>query len=217
MNPKSAKRVPGAPATFQAAPCVAEFDISLPEYMSLNPSISGLIVGAMIFCGNQILLIQRASSDFAPLMWEVPGGTCEASKDATLLHSVSRELWEETGLHLRNVKKHVDDVDFDIGEQHDVTWRKVTFEVEVDEGHGLGPVERRDAISAAIRLDPAEHQDWGWTHMAEIREGRGEKGRLQFMELQRGTILAAFNARSDRREPEAVAESCLGKASSCVP
>ncbi|KAM4066079.1 NUDIX domain-containing protein [Hirsutella rhossiliensis] len=193
MEPESANRVTAAaaPNTFEVSPGVAEFNMPISEYMRLNPSISRLAVGAMIFSGNHIMLIQRASHDFAPLMWEVPGGACEANKDATILHSVSRELWEETGLRLRSVKKHVDNVEFDDGRQHALTWRKITFEVEVDEGHGLGPAERRDVISAAVKLNPTEHRGWGWAQMAEVEEGKGGK---QFMELQRSTILAALNA-----------------------
>lgn len=172
---------------------MASFHVSILEYMRLNPSISGLVVGAMVFSGNHILLIQRASHDFAPSMWEVPGGACESNKDATILHSLARELWEETGLHLRRVERHVDAIEFDDSRQDAFTWRKLTFEVEVDEGHGLGPAESKDVISAAIKLDPAEHQDWRWAQLADMEERCGGKGRLQFMDLQLSTILGAFN------------------------
>ncbi|KJZ73133.1 hypothetical protein HIM_07517 [Hirsutella minnesotensis 3608] len=194
MEPKSATRATTstAPKTFQVSPCVAEFSISTSEYLRLNPSISGLAVGAVLFSGDRLLLIQRASDDFAPLMWEVPGGACEADKDATILDSVARELWEETGLHLRRVKRHVDNVEFSDDGLHGFIWRKLTFEVEVDEGYGLGLAESRDTISAAVKPDPAEHQDWGWARMAEVEERKWEKGRLQLMEVQRGTMLTAF-------------------------
>ncbi|KND88871.1 hypothetical protein TOPH_06469 [Tolypocladium ophioglossoides CBS 100239] len=182
-----------APDTFLFPPFLAMYDVSIPDYFLANSSISGLIVGAVVFGGDHVLLIQRAASDFAPLMWEIPGGTCEAQRDPTVLHSLARELWEETGLHLRCIKKLIDEVDFGDDRKPGFTWRKVTFEVEVEEGHGLGPAESKHAITAIVKLDPNEHQDWGWASKKNVEQGKWERGQLQSLELQHATILAAFS------------------------
>ncbi|KJZ78241.1 hypothetical protein HIM_02279 [Hirsutella minnesotensis 3608] len=182
---------------FEYSPCVAQFDVSVTAYLELNPWVSAIIVGAVVFSGNRILLIQRASHDFAPLMWEVPGGSCEADRDATLLHALARELWEETGLCLGRVTRWVDAVDFEDSHVEGFTWRKITFEVEVETPPSPQQATTHEAIAAAIRLDPAEHQDWGWAESEEVRSAQWERGRLQCMELQRSTILAAFTSRED--------------------
>ncbi|POR32703.1 Uncharacterized protein TPAR_07129 [Tolypocladium paradoxum] len=187
--------IPAAPDTFQFPPSLARYNVSIPDYFRANASISGLIVGAVVFSGDHVLLIQRAASDFAPLMWEIPGGTCEAQRDPTVLHSLARELREETGLHLRSIKKFIDEVDFGDDRKPDFTWRKVTFEVEVEEGHGSGQSQSKGAITAAVKLDPNEHQNWGWASKREVEQGKWERGQLQSMEVQHATILAAFRNR----------------------
>lgn len=190
QSPDSSTTV--SPDTFHFPPSLARYNVSIPDYFRANASISGLIVGAVVFSGDHVLLIQRSASDFAPLMWEIPGGTCEAQRDSTVLHSLARELREETGLHLRSIKKFIDEVNFGDDGKPGFTWRKVTFEVEVDEGHGLGLAESKDAITAAVKLDPNEHQDWGWASKREVEQGTWARGQLQSMNLQQATILAAF-------------------------
>ncbi|PNY27257.1 Uncharacterized protein TCAP_02816 [Tolypocladium capitatum] len=182
-----------APDTFRFPPSLATYDVSIPDYFRANASISGLIVGAVVFSGDHVLLIQRAASDFSPLMWEIPGGTCEAQRDATVLHALARELREETGLHLHSIKKLIDEVDFGDDRNPGFTWRKVAFEVEVEEGHGLVPAENMDAMTAAVKLDPNEHQDWGWASKREVEQETWARGPLRSMDLQHATILAAFS------------------------
>ncbi|KAH6841110.1 hypothetical protein B0I37DRAFT_438756 [Chaetomium sp. MPI-CAGE-AT-0009] len=48
---------------------------------------------------ERTLLLQRAPTDWDPLTWEHPGGTCETHE--TVLQAVARELAEETGLVAR--------------------------------------------------------------------------------------------------------------------
>lgn len=56
------------------------------------------------FKNFEVLLLQRAAHDFAPLLWEVPGGTWEP-EDQTIETTVRRELTEETGLTIVNMRK----------------------------------------------------------------------------------------------------------------
>jgi 8-oxo-dGTP diphosphatase len=57
-------------------------------------------VGAVIFQGNQVLLIQRGH---APMQgeWSLPGGALEVGE--TLKEGIRREILEETGLHIEPV------------------------------------------------------------------------------------------------------------------
>ncbi|KAJ6443333.1 NUDIX hydrolase domain-containingprotein [Purpureocillium lavendulum] len=186
----------GATETVSFSGSVARYNISIPDYYRANPDVSALIVGAVVFCGDEILLIQRAASDFAGLKWEVPGGCCEGDKDGTVLSGVARELLEETGLRLRSVRRLVDEADFEDHQKANFTWRKVTFEVDVEEGHTLALAERKAAITAAVRLDPDEHEDWGWATQDEVQRGQWSKGTLDSMLLQRQSILEAFQTRT---------------------
>ncbi|KAG8420871.1 hypothetical protein J3458_002794 [Metarhizium acridum] len=107
-------------------------------------------------------------------MWEVPGGACESNKDKTILHSVEGEVWEETGLHVRRVRRLVDHQEFqDIAGtiKGRYIWRKLTFGVDVEEGYSLDGPQMRKAIDEAIRMDLKEHCDWGWATEENIERG----------------------------------------------
>ncbi|TWU71278.1 hypothetical protein ED733_000788 [Metarhizium rileyi] len=186
--------------TLQIRLDVAAYNVPIADYLQENATIENICVGAVIRSDNEVLLIQRAEHDFAGLMWEVPGGACEHDRDKTILHSVEREVWEETGLRVRSVDRLVDFQEFqDIaGEiKGRYIWRKLTFEVEVEEGHGLGGPEMRKAISEAITLDPKEHSDWGWATEENVKRGEWDKGKMEFMTLQKKTLLDDFARQKD--------------------
>lgn len=180
---------------FKIHPDAAAYNLSIADYLHGDKTIQNVCIGAFIHIGNQVLLIRRAEHDFAGLMWEVPGGACEQIKDKTILHSVEREVWEETGLHVRSILRLAAGVEFqDIAGkvQGKYIWRKLEFHVEVEEGYGLDAPQRREAIGKAIRLDPNEHCDWGWATKEDVEMGMWEKGSMQFMELQKKTLLDNF-------------------------
>ncbi|OAQ72124.1 NUDIX hydrolase domain-containing protein [Pochonia chlamydosporia 170] len=182
---------------FHVHPDAAPYDTSITDYLHNDPHIQNVCIGAVIGCGNQMLLIQRAEHDFAGLKWEVPGGACEHDKDKTILHSVEREVWEETGLHVRSIRRLVDFEEFqDIaGEKKGrYIWRKLTFQVEVEEGYGLDALEKRRVIEESIKMDPNEHCDWGWATKEDVEKCVWEKGKLDFMGLQQKTLLEGFAA-----------------------
>ena len=92
---------------------------------------------------------QRAATERAfPNMWEVPGGASETT-DPTVLHSLAREVFEETGLHLTRVVRQVGKgIEFtsrskviseDGGEKPLKVYLKLTFEIEVAEFEPQGP------------------------------------------------------------------------------
>lgn len=51
---------------------------------------------------DAILLLRRSASDTMPLRWEIPGGTVD-TQDPSLLHGLTRELYEEAGLRATKV------------------------------------------------------------------------------------------------------------------
>ncbi|MCU0587220.1 MAG: NUDIX hydrolase [Syntrophobacteraceae bacterium] len=55
-------------------------------------------VGAIVFRADRVLLIQRGREP-ALGKWSIPGGLVELGE--TLEEAVIREVWEETGLHVR--------------------------------------------------------------------------------------------------------------------
>lgn len=90
----------------------------------------------------RLLLVQRAATDAFPNLWEIPGGSSEAT-DLTIFHSVAREVLEETGLHLKRIVQQVGEgVEFrskkEIVDENGVSkpkkvYFKFTFEIEVTE------------------------------------------------------------------------------------
>jgi len=129
------------------------------------------------------LLVQRAATERGfPNLWEIPGGSAEED-DPTILHSVAREVFEETGLRLtRFVRAVGDGIQFTTGRQK--TWMKLTFEIEVQEdlcravNGTAGGQCLSDAASTLIyeglgdglvKLDPAEHQAFKWVTEDELK------------------------------------------------
>jgi 8-oxo-dGTP diphosphatase len=58
-------------------------------------------VGALIFRGNSILLVERAGEPLKGY-WSLPGGLVETGEDLTT--AVAREVFEETGLRVKPLK-----------------------------------------------------------------------------------------------------------------
>jgi len=122
---------------------LAHLTVPLSTYLQKNSPFTNLAVGACIFACTaahqsspsqlRLLLVQRAATERGfPNLWEIPGGSAEEG-DPTILHSVAREVFEETGLRLtRFVRAVGDGIQFTTGRQN--KWMKLTFEIEVQEG-----------------------------------------------------------------------------------
>ncbi|MCJ1238674.1 hypothetical protein MMC14_006665 [Varicellaria rhodocarpa] len=189
------------------------------QFLQMNSEIDNLAVGAFIFSPSattpsttRLLLIQRAATERAfPHCWEVPGGGAEYT-DPTVLHSVAREVFEETGLHLTKLVRRIGNgIKFET-RKHVDRWLKLSFEIEVAELKGYYPAHsvlvneadseqegekqriasEESAIhpSISICLDPTEHQDFRWVTEEEVRNS---ENRLQLVsDDQKGVILEAF-------------------------
>ncbi|RAL05370.1 NUDIX hydrolase [Aspergillus ibericus CBS 121593] len=146
------------------------YTLPLPTFTAHHPDCTTFIVGAYIFTPPpspspsttpsssptnphpqiQTLLLLRSPTDSYPLHWETPGGSSDPT-DTTLLASLAREVYEETGL---TVTKVVELVAVDAWSRmkagREVRAMKWSFLVEV--GDALdGEGERR------IKLAPEEH------------------------------------------------------------
>ncbi|KAI9695296.1 MAG: hypothetical protein M1836_006934 [Candelina mexicana] len=117
-----------------------------------------------------LLLIQRSTHDSLPNKWEIPGGSCDPT-DPTLFHSLAREVFEETGLHVtRIVRKIGQGIRFQTGnpraKRPPKSWLKLSFEVDVDEVGRAGNYNVLDSIP--VVLDPKEHQSHLWVSLEDV-------------------------------------------------
>lgn len=194
---------PPPPANLTFPPSLSPFVASKEDYLSkLNEDaptrLDGLAAGAVVFSNHhtdrqdRILLVQRASHDSMPNRWEIPGGAIDDGE--TVLGGLAREVWEESGLKVRNVEAAVWEGEGTGAGARQVfrTTRgkhicKFTFVVETED-------------SRKVKLDPNEHQDYAWATEEECRARRvvrSEDGRrvteLVFTtSAQEAAILRAF-------------------------
>ena len=187
------------PIQIHIPPQLHHHAIPLSKFLDQNQKYRALAIGALIFSpahlsspvGPRLLLVQRATTEraFANL-WEVPGGAAELS-DPTILHSVAREVFEETGLRLtRFVRQVGDGEEFSVsGKEKPKRCLKLSFEIHVGEiGNPLlaglqkfaspGPEHNHEypaklvlesLKNLSIVLDPQEHQAFQWVTEEEVR------------------------------------------------
>ena len=193
------------PIQIHIPPSLRHLTIPLPTFLALNKQYTNLAVGSFIFRSSKsatpdphLLIVQRAATESGfPNKWEVPGGSCEAS-DPTILHSLARETFEETGLRLTRFKRQIGSgskfvTGYGVREKQ---WLKLSFEIDVAEigecdmrsGRLDGGLENvapgenmsRDGANGVdggmddvcITLDPEEHQAYAWATEKEIKEGK---------------------------------------------
>ena len=212
---------PGNPIQIRVPPTLAPLAVPLSTWLEKNPTFTNLAVGACIFAPTvdhpsdipqpRLLLVQRAAGECGfPNLWEVPGGSAEIG-DPTILHSVAREVFEETGLMLtRFVRAAGNGIQFTTGS--DSRWMKLTFEIEVQEDvlsaaadGEYTPSTRFDnnkarciTGNAIVKLDPAEHQAFKWVTEEELKVWGPEN---IVVEEQRQMMLQAFEAHKASKEP----------------
>ncbi|EGO02060.1 hypothetical protein SERLA73DRAFT_177778 [Serpula lacrymans var. lacrymans S7.3] len=143
-------------STFSISPAVKKYDIPVSELRFLHPG-KRLVVGVAIFrlvasashmssMKKELLLLQRAShEDTFPDMYEIPGGHVEDTDD-TVLATVFRETFEETGLVVDRVVREFDGFEYPSRNGPTV---QLNFIVEVHDGGN-------------VTLNPEEHQAFAW-------------------------------------------------------
>jgi len=178
---------------FEADESLAQWTVPAKEWLSTHDKHwDGIASFNLVFNDrNQVLIVQRASHDSMPNLWEAPGGAVDA-EDVSILHGAARELREEASLVARR------------------------FNHSVSEGPGLPPgqvftnrtgtrVYCRFAFDVdvvdvnAVKLDPHEHQDFAWATEEEIREQKmGERPIPSTHEGTRKLFLEGFRLRREK-------------------
>lgn len=234
------------PIQIHISPSLSHLAISLPTFLSRNKQYTNLAVSSFIFrsytpttSAPHLLIVQRAASERSfPNLWEVPGGSCEAS-DPTILHSLARETFEETGLRLTKYIRQVGSgMDFVTGYgMRQKKWRKLSFEIEVAEiesdeirggqsgGYGQagakvdvgeddlervnGSGEDGRGGEVTVTLDPEEHQAYAWVTEKEIKDGK-----YSFMTTeQKDLMLESFTLRkTDEGDEKPMSNNATGAA-----
>lgn len=206
---------PPPPADFTLEPALSVYDVLIHDHLAKlneNPTVKleGLATGAVIFSNHhpagepdRVLLVQRAPHDSMPNRWEIPGGAVDENE--TVVGGLAREVWEESGLEVRRFVACVGgggagggEGSLDAGAVFRTTRGrfifKLTFVVEVGD-------------SAAVRLDPNEHQDYVWATEEECRakrversaEGREPTELVFTTAAQEESIMRAFEIRRKSR------------------
>lgn len=203
------------PISIHIPPDLQSLIVPLKQFLDgseVRPKYDMLVVGACIFAPTttehpktRILLVQRAATERTfPNLWEVPGGSAEFS-DPSILHSVARETFEETGLRLTRLVRQVGD-GITFTTRGNKKWIKLLFEIEVAELHGtLIPqaVERDVSEPGPIRLDPEEHQKYAWVTEDDIMRCTATSGPYpSTTEAQLQGVLLAFALHDGRERPE---------------
>ncbi|EWC46185.1 hypothetical protein DRE_04563 [Drechslerella stenobrocha 248] len=170
---------------FKAPPPQPQSQSAFPneeELQRMHAGSAGLQSNTIVTAvaeSRQLLVIRRSPAESHPGTYEVPGGGAEPPPiDATLLESVARELFEETGLVAKRIVRLIGSSDFQTGKGYKC--RKFNFQVEVQD------TER-------VVLHPAEHDDYRWIGLDELLklEECGES-LLSLVPAQRDAIVNAF-------------------------
>lgn len=162
-----------------------QLGVSLETDLVLN-TIKGVIVSAVVIHQEHVLLIQRAATDGFPNLWETPGGGMDTDIEG-FSGALARELQEETGLVLHDVLALLDRTEFE-GASGEGRYRKYTFLVSVKDEE-----EASDGGQPQVVLNPAEHQDFVWASLKDLRVERcGEKEINWAYPGQREILYTAF-------------------------
>ncbi|KAF9883019.1 hypothetical protein FE257_004332 [Aspergillus nanangensis] len=184
-------------ASFTSPPHLTDFTLPLPAFSATRPQLKAVVVGGLIFSRTQpseetptaeprVLLLQRAATDSFPGRWEGPGGLSEHT-DASVLAGTAREVFEESGLHVRNVVDLVAVDEWTHAKSGQIgKAAKFTFLVEVEEARVVGWED-------GIVLDPSEHQAFVWATESEVRQSvEGKDTRFSFVGMNGENLLTAF-------------------------
>ncbi|KAK2867853.1 hypothetical protein FQN49_003399 [Arthroderma sp. PD_2] len=133
------------------------------------------------FTPPRALILKRALTDSLGGLWEGPGGSCD-STDATLLDSVVREIFEETGLHVSHIGELVAIEEWErkkgqASESEEKRGMAVKFSFTVNV-HEANDEPGNDLFTPDwehnIKLAPSEHEQYRW--VTEVDIGRYSAG-----------------------------------------
>jgi len=113
--------------------------------------INRYVVGAIILKNDKVLLLERPKDDFMGGIYELPSGKVEDRESLDV--ALYREVEEETGLRIKEIKKYLGH--FDYKSKSGKKTRQFNFVVTVRE-----PFE--------IRLQ--EHENYAWVNKNQLHE-----------------------------------------------
>ena len=113
--------------------------------------INRYVVGAVIFRNDKVLLLERPKNDFMGGIYELPSGKVEDGESLDV--ALYREVEEETGLRIKEIKKYLGYFDYE--SKRGKKTRQFNFVVTVRE-----PFE--------IRLQ--EHENYAWVNKNQLHE-----------------------------------------------
>ena len=203
-----------SPIQIRVPPELVGLRVNVKNFLEVNshPGViyDRLVVSGCIFAPRnsddsepRLLIVQRAAEEISfPNKWEVPGGSCERS-DPSVAHCLGREVFEETSLRLTRYCRQVGQSNSWIDERDDTNWLKLTFEIEVEEVHGLGGQYTKEGYERVIiKLDPKEHQKYAWATEDEIKQSYLTSGPYPTItEAQSEKMLEAFALHREDRNP----------------
>jgi 8-oxo-dGTP pyrophosphatase MutT (NUDIX family) len=197
VKTKMASDPPPRPAlSFAFSSSVSPFNVHVKAYLASHEEYEAIATGALVFDSrDRLLVLQRAAHDSMPHLWEVPGGACDED-DETILHGVTREVWEESGLKVNAPRQRVGPDDgYVFFTRKGLKVCKYTFETEVESTEG-------------VKLDPNEHQNYVWVTEEECRSHKVEDGNsvaeIKFTTpAQEATILEGFRSRKAAKTAKA--------------
>ncbi|WP_054815351.1 NUDIX hydrolase [Nocardia arizonensis] len=110
--------------------------------------ICHFVVGVAVFRHGKLLVVRRVPDDYYGGMYELPGGGVESGE--SFAECVARELFEETGLRVRDITEFLGAIDYATRTKAKV--RKFSFVVDADGGE--------------VSLAPGEHDAFAWIDAA---------------------------------------------------
>ncbi|KAI4213639.1 MAG: hypothetical protein LQ351_003863 [Letrouitia transgressa] len=192
---------------FDVPPSLSHREVHLQDILQqYRRRYNRLVVSAFIFSqSGRLLLLRRSKNKFKafPFCHDLPGGRV-TGKDPTILHSVSREVFEETGFHVSRIVREIGNgIAFTTPDPKAADgqrwWLKLGFIAEVQE------VEKTKVDECPrVKLNPREHYEWYWVLKEAVQvalaenalDGRAGKGELMLMNREQGeAILEAFQQR----------------------
>lgn len=146
-----------------------KFDESAIRNKAQKDGITHISTGVAVVCDGRLLMVRRAAADFLGGEYELPGGGVDVEE--TIEAGAKRELYEETGLRVTKVLATFEGFDYSTDKKPRV--RQINFLVQ--------------AMDAAIRLDPNEHDAFQWVDELTYKD-------LQMTDNMRRCMQHAFTA-----------------------
>jgi 8-oxo-dGTP diphosphatase len=111
--------------------------------------IKRYVVGALIQKDSLVLLLERPKDDFMGGIYELPSGKVEDSESLDI--ALYREVEEETGLRIREIKRYLGHFDYEYKSRKKT--RQFNFAVIVEE---------------PIRIKLQEHDNYAWVNKNQL-------------------------------------------------